>query len=791
MSLNYREFYRQIELLSEYNKLSKADQVLHILLACDIDIYGQTNRNNKKYALIQYSNFYSFISKLKPEKRCYNELIKPNIVCKQFFDLDAPFNDHNKSKIEFVKDHFHTDFILFWDDLNIQNEYGCKVLINQNPELLSSHTMYTYSSSNEKKFSWHVVFPQIVMQNNYHCGAIMRRFEIFLLNKYGDNHQTNPYYILKNTGMTDFIIDRAIYTIHRVFRLLFNTKGGQKRPLKPNIISKYYIESKTINIIDMLCSDSLDKLMNLSFLQNFDDYTTTPYASCCEIRSFLVYENNANSFQGFTSSSSFLSDDSSNLSSTDKFEWIEPYSIGDRIFSMSVNRLKRLNMMQYNNLSSQNNPANHNIRMSRTLSFSQEDNSSSHDHLNSNISDELNNNKFKNLFDNLLHFKNIQLNQFLNQEKNKKNDQKITKAYVNVTSLSKKFIAERCHPEWIYDKNNLNFLDIVTERTVNIDNGTIFVYPKNIRRCQFKSYSDHTGNHIYFVIYCLPILHQVGFYQKCHSNHHFGSTYSKIHVPFRNQLEEKLFTDLQKKMKKYIAVINQAKYILIDLPQEFQIEEEKQISSYILTSLVYVLFNHFIKSSTEKLFSLFNQISNTEIIFQSISRLNNQFHHYFEMIKNHKFKKHFFIKLIDQIVVKSLFNIVDKKIRKFYLKLYADYRSNLIVFSLSNLFMNNNFNHLIEESFLTILKDNNVDLKLSEKTVISKKCNNNMLFIYRLASLTEKKIYDYYNYLKEKTQENKDDNEKEEGKNILFYINQVAINMSKFMENNYKIISII
>jgi len=788
--LGYKEFRKQIEMISEYEKLSPEDKQKWILLACDLDIKTQVV---KKYALIQYVYLFPFISMLPSPERCYNELIKVNVHCKQHFDLDGQYNDENRDKIEYVKSNFHSDFVQFWDDLNMQNEYGCKVLEDRRDVkgVTFPVTMNVYTSSTDVKFSWHVIFPEIVMQNSFHCGAIFRRLELWIINKYGEDTSKNPYYI-KKEGNVDMIIDRQIYTNNRVFRLPFNTKARQMRHLKPHIISKFDVETKQFSTLDMNKTKNPDVILLESFLQYPLNYDSFDFFSCCEARSYLVYE---------TSLVQSSDDTNSMIQTNERFEWIEPYSIGDRIITMSATRLKKMGLSHFinghTNVNVTGKRTNSDLTISSSfLSYSNFMNSDesislddlmrdNHSEFNSdqssnNVKKELKRRKNELVFEGLSQHKKDNFDVIKLKENDKKRDKKMIKSFKSVIDVAQKYITERCYPEWLNSKLDISFIDLNIERTINIESGSIHVYPKNAKRCQFKGYSDHTGNHIYFVIYTNALIGNVGFYQKCHSYHHTGPMISKIHQPFRNDLEEKLFKNLQKKFKKYIMNTMNVMFPQVNLEDG----SEEMLSSWILISTLNTIYSHFIRSIATNLFSLFNQISNTEMIFKSIEKLNNQFLYYIDMNKK-KVDNHMFISMIDTIIVKAICKLTNDKKRKYYIKKYAIYRSYLIIFSLSNTFSTNNFNHLVEDMFVEVLSNNGVDLQLIEGTRFDAKENHNMLHIHRLAAITEKKIVDKYKKFKVNN-DVLDDVEKDDKCLVLdVFIAKMSDNISKSLDLNY------
>lgn len=70
-------------------------------------------------------------------------------------------------------------------------------------------------SCSAEKYSWHVVFTNVILTNSYHVGAFVRRSVLAM--------QDDPMALA---------IDTAVYTKHRMFRLAGSTKFGQIRELR-------------------------------------------------------------------------------------------------------------------------------------------------------------------------------------------------------------------------------------------------------------------------------------------------------------------------------------------------------------------------------------------------------------------------------------------------------------------------------------------------------------------------------------------------------------------------------
>jgi len=223
----YKEFSKQAALLAEYNKLSDEEKDKTILLAADLDKDGFMSDNQlKHYAISQYDYLNLYFASIPEKYKCYYELLKLNEFCKVYFDIDGLKNEENDKKVEYFLENFHRDFINFWKFMKTTTEGGCPVLRDHNADKdIIPKNMVVYASSNSKKISYHVLFPDIIMQNNYHCGAVDRRFELWALDHFGENLKENPYFFIKEKGDYDYILDRGVYTPNRIFRLLFNSKS--------------------------------------------------------------------------------------------------------------------------------------------------------------------------------------------------------------------------------------------------------------------------------------------------------------------------------------------------------------------------------------------------------------------------------------------------------------------------------------------------------------------------------------------------------------------------------------
>ena len=766
-SSGYREFKIQNNALDFFKQLSEDEQNKRIILACDLDIDGLMHKKYKgckKYGIIEYTKLFDFLSSLNPKYRCYYELLKKDVPTKMYFDVDGMFDEsNNNDKIQHFKKSFHRDFVNFFSDMKQKNEFGCKCLRKSTNHLESvengPYVMSVYDASTTTKFSQHIIFDDIIMKNNFHCGAIFRRFELWIIDKYGEDVEKNPYYITKidNEGQKefDFIIDRGVYTINRVFRLVFNSKAGQNRFIIPLQQSYYNIDRDEIKIIPFKNIRGMDlkSIFLNSFLQNII-HRPKYFIECCDVRSWVINENYDDSMN---------SDLSTHF--TQNFEWIEPQS-GYKIFYISVDRLKRMKYVKFINQSmmggySLNDSTNHSLTESSSMFFKFSDDSSNESLSPSAsldiIKKDVRMQKYTNLCFALNDFESSILNMFKIQMFNQRKIAALTRTRTKINESAQKYITTRCTPDWFYHNQHVDFSVFSDEKMINLKNGTVCVYPKGIRRCQFKNFAEHGGNHIYFVIHCQNSSGYTGFYQKCHSYHHLKTPSKKLEIPFRNNLEEQLFIDLQNQIKKFNDKIIKTSYDQID------INSQQKISSYILITIISQLFNHFVKSIMNNLFSVFNMITNNEMIHKSVEKLNNSILNYVGMIKckGKKIDPKNFMKLFDKIMLKSFSQFSDDEKREYYLEKFIQYRLHIIRFSLSNMNMNTNFNNHSEKIFCDNLKKMGIDLKIdpkesetetsskkkkkkNEKKTKKFKKNHSTTIIRRLESLTEKRLYEQY-----------------------------------------------
>lgn len=215
-------YYKQLE-------CEKLNEKLKLFIFAT-DNPNSTTIGSKKYAVASLAKIYEYMRRRKAERRNVYEVMRVNVPSKLYVDIDVSleqFPDFNPEKVEEV---FERDLRKFLSE-------------QVHPEFKDSKTtpLLRYDSSRKDKWSRHYILTGSMFLNNFHVGAIMRRFRSYIINFYGnpdDPVNENPYFIPPRDKSIcidgykkEYIIDMGVYTRMRVFRLPGNRKYG-----KPNVL---------------------------------------------------------------------------------------------------------------------------------------------------------------------------------------------------------------------------------------------------------------------------------------------------------------------------------------------------------------------------------------------------------------------------------------------------------------------------------------------------------------------------------------------------------------------------
>lgn len=189
-----------------------------------------TENASKAYVVCGYSKWWEDYGSVDAAKRYAYEVVLPDTPCHLYIDLEAEFSANPEIKGKYVE-------ILFCE-LLAELKLFLEAMHVASKEVLEKMRFVVLDSSKSTKFSKHCIvkIPGVMFENNYYCGAFIRRFQIHILNKYGPL-ETNKYFVYpenlekRDPKFRHFLIDLAVYTKGRDFRLLGSYKrAGTKDP---------------------------------------------------------------------------------------------------------------------------------------------------------------------------------------------------------------------------------------------------------------------------------------------------------------------------------------------------------------------------------------------------------------------------------------------------------------------------------------------------------------------------------------------------------------------------------
>ena len=159
----------------------------HIILAKDISAHG-----HKRYVVIPRSEVDNFVGP-------YNELIRTNSICRLYFDLDGPAT----TEVRQVRDLLET---------------VCQKLLEVYKIHVEAADAIVLCSSNDTKFSKHIIFPTVHFKNNW-------------------EHMRNFVNLID-----DALVDTSVYSRNRCFRMAGCHKfGDNARIFRPGLPSSALI----------------------------------------------------------------------------------------------------------------------------------------------------------------------------------------------------------------------------------------------------------------------------------------------------------------------------------------------------------------------------------------------------------------------------------------------------------------------------------------------------------------------------------------------------------------------
>ena len=180
-------------------------------------------KGSKLFYTSSYERFWIYYELMTPDERCFYETLLPDIPCHLYADIEA-------SKLTNKDVDFEELYANVIDSLR-------KFMIEKLKVADEDIRIIELDSSTNQKFSKHCVVKvkDCYFQNNFHCGAFMRRFQKHIVTTCGPNSD-NKFFVwgdkekeFKDKSMRVFFVDMGVYTLRRQFRLLGSSKRTTPR----------------------------------------------------------------------------------------------------------------------------------------------------------------------------------------------------------------------------------------------------------------------------------------------------------------------------------------------------------------------------------------------------------------------------------------------------------------------------------------------------------------------------------------------------------------------------------
>ena len=227
------------KLVSKYPKLQNS--ILLFLKQCDALEYCRVNSENLSVFAIEVgsggqrqflvSNDEDFWSMYQSKKvKNFYEVIPLFRKSKLYFDLEfsKTLNPHKDSE-------FMVRRLIGLVKEKLRSEYEFKI---------EDHECLCLESSNESKFSVHLIFYSVLFASNLECGAFVKR----VLNQMTEENkacfQVSSFRAKDSSIDHKSFVDVAVYSKNRNLRLYLSSKKAQFRPL---LLSPMDVSSTTIN----------------------------------------------------------------------------------------------------------------------------------------------------------------------------------------------------------------------------------------------------------------------------------------------------------------------------------------------------------------------------------------------------------------------------------------------------------------------------------------------------------------------------------------------------------------
>ena len=203
------------------------DAIKFSQLDSDLSVFSQevSSGGERRFLVCAKETFWTLYQ--GQEVKHYYEVIPRNTPCKLYFDLEFMIS-LNPSK----NGHLMTERLIGLVNQQLQDQFSCSSF---------TEDVLILESSNEKKFSIHLIFNKVIFQNNEACGAFVKTFTKHLC------IEDKTYLTVKNSDNEDInFIDSSVYSKNRNFRIFLSRKFGKPTCLEVSpidIMSMTFLEN--------------------------------------------------------------------------------------------------------------------------------------------------------------------------------------------------------------------------------------------------------------------------------------------------------------------------------------------------------------------------------------------------------------------------------------------------------------------------------------------------------------------------------------------------------------------
>eukprot|EP00477_Mikrocytos_mackini_P000976 GAHX01001047.1.p1 GENE.GAHX01001047.1~~GAHX01001047.1.p1 ORF type:complete len:401 (-),score=64.96 GAHX01001047.1:686-1888(-) len=231
-----KRYYTLMDAISKLNEIQETTvrfKDKQTLLIFSKEFCTRESKGSRYFMILSMEMFLRVYKAINPLTRNYYELILHSYYCKLYLDVEYLYENFKEDTKLIVGTLIKSLRAFILTELNINVEYKDFIILD---------------SSNDVKFSLHVILvhDRVIFANNVNLGVFVKDFiEMCLLN------EDKKYLFDLNENC---IIDKAVYTKNRNFRIYKSTKLGQKRPLVISKFNKFPTKDKEVFLKKSLVS---------------------------------------------------------------------------------------------------------------------------------------------------------------------------------------------------------------------------------------------------------------------------------------------------------------------------------------------------------------------------------------------------------------------------------------------------------------------------------------------------------------------------------------------------------